>query len=234
MKLSLITHYYNHCNQVQNLINHLSQFHSNLKELFELILIDDNSEEQRQFTFNNINFCHYRIETAINWNQSGSRNLGVFMAKNPWQLLFDIDQWLIEPSFDLVLRSLDQFDPKMMYYFKVDGFVDSNLNETLTVHPNSFLVHAQHFKAWGMYDEDFAGNYGYEDLYLPYVWEKSGGARKLIGDTVLFKDMGFKTTNLNRSLELNKSIAERKILEGCKRPTHLLRFKWSVVEENYI
>jgi glycosyltransferase involved in cell wall biosynthesis len=234
MKISLITHYYNHTERVHRLIDHLSRFDIRVRKIFEIILVDDNSEELTQFNFKNLNARHYRVESAINWNQAGSRNLGVLMARGNWQLLFDVDQWLDEPAFVTVLSSLERFDMHVMYYFKVEGFIDSNLNEPLSVHPNSFLVHTQKFKEWAMYDEDFAGNYGYEDLYLPYVWEKSGGSRKLIGDTVLFKDQGFKTTNLNRSLELNKSIAERKILEGCKRPTHLLRFNWSLVAENTI
>ncbi len=216
------------------MIDHLSSFGENLRKRFEVILIDDNSEELAQFSSPRLNLKHYRIESPINWNQAGSRNLGVMMSTAPWLLLFDVDQFLIENAFSGLLSSLSNLESSTIYYFKVDHFIDSNLNQPLSVHPNSFLVESKRFKEWAMYDEDFAGHYGYEDLYLPYVWEKSGGNRKLVGDTVLFNDKGFKTTNLNRSLDINKALAQKKILEGCRRPTHLLRFNWSLVAEHKI
>ena len=232
MQLTLITHYYNHTDKVKELIDHLSSFRSELRNRFELVVVDDNSEELAVFTSHYLNLRQYRIESAINWNQAGSRNLGVMMSTKEWLLLFDADQLLVEESFARIINSLDYLDASTLYYFNVENFIDSNLNQPLTVHPNSFLVKSQRFKEWAMYDEDFAGNYGYEDLYLPYVWERSGGTRQLVGDMVLFRDKGFKTTNLNRNLDINKALAERKILEGCRRPTHLLRFNWSLVSES--
>jgi len=232
MQLTLITHYYNHTDKVKELIDHLSSFRSELRNRFELVVVDDNSEELAVFTSHHLNLRQYRIESAINWNQAGSRNLGVMMSTKEWLLLFDADQLLVEESFARIINSLDYLDASTLYYFNVENFIDSNLNQPLTVHPNSFLVKSQRFKEWAMYDEDFAGNYGYEDLYLPYVWERSGGTRQLVGDMVLFRDKGFKTTNLNRNLDINKALAERKILEGCRRPTHLLRFNWSLVSES--
>jgi glycosyltransferase involved in cell wall biosynthesis len=234
MQLTLITHYYNHTVKVKELIDHLSTFNSELRKRFELVVVDDNSEELAVFTSPLLNLRQYRIETAINWNQAGSRNLGVMMSTKEWLLLFDADQLLVEESFARIINSLEYLDASTLYYFNVENFVDSNLNQPLTVHPNSFLVKSQRFKEWAMYDEDFAGNYGYEDLYLPYVWERSGGTRQLVGDMVLFHDKGFKTTNLNRNLDINKALAERKILEGCRRPTHLLRFNWSLVSESHL
>jgi len=232
MQLTLITHYYNHTDKVKELIDHLSSFRSELRNRFELVVVDDNSEELAVFTSHHLNLRQYRIESAINWNQAGSRNLGVMMSTKEWLLLFDADQLLVEESFARIINSLDYLDASTLYYFNVENFIDSNLNQPLTVHPNSFLVKSQRFKEWAMYDEDFAGNYGYEDLYLPYVWERSGGTRQLVGDMVLFRDKGFKTTNLNRNLDINKALAERKILEGCRRPTHILRFNWSLVSES--
>ena len=78
-----------------------------------------------------------------------------------------------------------------------------------------------------MYDEDFAGNYGYEDIYLPYVWEFSGGERKILGDTALFRDTKFKTTNLDRSSVMNHDLAVHKINSGIKKTKNLIRFSWT-------
>ena len=80
-----------------------------------------------------------------------------------------------------------------------------------------------------MYDEDFAGNYGYEDLYLPYVWEKNGGIKTIYGNEKFFKDKNFKTTSLNRDLSINKSLAEKKLANGAVKPTNLIRFQWKKI-----
>ena len=110
--------------------------------------------------------------------------------------------------------------------FYVDQFVDSNTNTPMNVHPNTFLVDATMFRTTGMYDEDFAGNYGYEDLYLPYVWEHYGGMRQIFGKSAYFADQHFKTSNLNRSTEINKELALSKINDGIKKPINLIRFQW--------
>ena len=108
----------------------------------------------------------------------------------------------------------------------VENFIDSNLNTELKVHPNTFLVHTDSFRSKCMYDEDFAGRYGYEDLYLPYVWEKYGGIRQLYGEQPFFKDQGFKTAKLSRSSDENHTLALTKINSGIKKPSRFIRFQW--------
>ena len=80
-----------------------------------------------------------------------------------------------------------------------------------------------------MFDEDFSGNYGYEDLYLPYMWERNGGDRAVVGETFFFVDQEFKTTDLSRDLEPNKVKSSMKLMSGFPRPKNFIRFTWKML-----
>jgi hypothetical protein len=66
-------------------------------------------------------------------------------------------------------------------------------------------------------------------LYLPYLWERNGGVRMILGEGSFFNDMKFRTPNLERNLEPNKHKSTQKLLEGIKRPKNLIRFEWKEI-----
>jgi hypothetical protein len=169
------------------------------------------------------------VITDIAWNQPGARNLGAFHATGEWGLFFDIDQLVNIDALGTLLLKLDTFDKRTMYSLRIKELVNILNNENLSHHPNTFLVNMQKFKTYGMYDEDFAGHYGYDDLYLPRVWEHNGGKRLLINDPVFFEDMGFGNTKFSRDLEHNKALAIEKINAGCKNSPGILRFEWEML-----
>ena len=70
------------------------------------------------------------------------------------------------------------------------------------------------------------GHYGYEDLYLPRVWEAAGGQRTLLNSPVFFEDMGFGTSNFTRDLTRNQNLMLQKLASGCKNSPGILRFEW--------
>jgi predicted O-linked N-acetylglucosamine transferase (SPINDLY family) len=227
--LSLITHHYNGHEAAGKLVSHLEKLPYAMKNKVELIIIDDYSDVEKPIDSNLLNLKQYRIINDIQWNQAGARNLGALMASGSWSLFFDIDQ---EPNIlgiTKIVENLESIDPMKLYYFYVESFIDSNLNVELPIHPNTFLVNTERFKSTCMYDEDFAGNYGYEDLYLPYVWEKSGGSKTIYDNEKFFKDKNFKTTSLNRDLSINRALAEKKLLNGAIKPTNLIRFQWKEI-----
>jgi len=178
-----------------------------------------------------LNIKLLRVLDDIRWNQGGSRNLGVFFSDSEWVILIDIDQLLYE-SFvsevvDGVLR--DRFEREVLYHFRIKELVNIQNNESLIHHPNSFLVNRAMFLEFGMYDEDFAGGYGYEDVYLMKQWVFHGMRRSLI-DRLSCEDMPFGTENLDRDLSRNLEIAIQKMSSGSIiRSTGLLRFKWKTI-----
>jgi predicted glycosyltransferase involved in capsule biosynthesis len=192
----------------------------------KLIVIDDFSDEIVVPSKDKIDIVYYRITDDIAWNQAGARNLGCILSETDWSIFFDIDQIPNETGLQYIFNKLEHLNKNTLYYFNVSNFIDSNLNVELQVHPNTFLVHTNTFKSKGMYDEDFVGNYGYEDLYLPYVWEHFGGKREILGSEPFFTDQHIKTSNLDRSTEINHKLALKKINDGITPPKNFLRFQW--------
>jgi glycosyltransferase involved in cell wall biosynthesis len=226
ISLSLVTHHLNGHHKVEALLQELRKLDEQVRAQFEIIIVDDCSDSSIIPQFNGLNLKAYRVTDDIPWNQSGARNLGCLMAESPWVLFFDIDQVPLEDSVSLILKSIKDLEYNCLYYFYVKDFIDSNLKKKLDIHPNTFLANTQRFKTTGMYDEDFAGHYGYEDLYLPYVWEFYGGKRLILGNTPLFIDTKFKTEKLDRSGVINEALALKKINAGLKKPSSFIRFSW--------
>ena len=231
ISLSLVTHHLNGHHKVQALLEELCKLDMQIRAQFEIIIVDDCSNKSITPHCNGLNLKAYRITDDIPWNQAGARNLGCFATESPWVLFFDIDQLPINNCVQLILESIQNLERNCLYYFYVDNFIDSNLKKKLDVHPNTFLANTQKFKNTCMYDEDFAGHYGYEDLYLPYVWEFFGGKRKILGNKALFKDTNFKTLKLDRSSSRNHDLALKKLNNGIKKPREFIRFSWTVQTE---
>jgi glycosyltransferase involved in cell wall biosynthesis len=228
-KLSIISHYYNHPQMVQDQIAYWESLPDNFLSHVEFILVDDCSEETPIIPATKLNLKVFRVITDVPWNQGGARNLGAFNATGEWALYFDIDQKFYAEPMLSILATLDNLDKMTMYYFRIKELIDITVNKSLPNHPNTFLVNLEKFKQCGMYDEDFAGHYGYEDLYMPQVWIKHGGNRVLFNDPVFFEDMGFGTSSLNRDLSRNLALAQQKMAAGTKNSPGILRFEWELV-----
>ncbi len=229
-KLSIISHYYNHPEMVQNQIAYWETLDESLLSQVEFILVDDCSEKTPTIHPTKLNLKVFRVITDLAWNQAGARNLGTFNATGEWALYFDIDQRFYADPMATVVDKLDQLEKMGMYYLKIKELIDITVNKPLDFHPNTFLVNLPMFKQHAMYDEDFVGHYGYEDLYMPQVWEKQGGKRLLLNDSIFFEDMGFGTSNLNRDLSRNLAMAQKKMAEGCLPPVGILRFNWEQID----
>ena len=227
--LTLITHHYNGHDRVITLLDHIASFAEDIRSKLSIIVVDDYSDENQALPKYGLDITQYRVLTDIPWNQCGARNLGVFMSQTPWALLFDVDQHPRERGIKYILHHYEQLQPDTMYSFRVSNYFDANDHQALEVHPNTLLVPVTNFKEFGMYDEDFAGNYGYEDLYLPVMWEMRGGKRIVLGKEIYFDDVGYKTSSLSRDIEVNKPIAHTKILNGSPKPKNFLRFDWARV-----
>jgi hypothetical protein len=229
--MSMITHFYNHPLQVQEQISYWESLPATLLSQLEFIVIDDCSEYAPTWRPTKLDLKVFRITSDIAWNQPGARNLATFHASGAWAIYADIDQRFHPDPIQAVLDSLTNLDVMTMYYLRSDNLLDPNNKEgKLPCHPNTYLVNLSSFKICGMFDEDFAGHYGYDDLYMPMVWEKNGGKRVILPEVNYFDDLGFGTTNLSRDLSHNKHLAEQKVMNGAKNSTGMLRFEWEPVK----
>jgi hypothetical protein len=228
--ISIVTHFYNCPLRVREQIQYWESLPSVILSEVEFVVIDDCSQQSPLWCTTKLDLRVFRITTDVPWNQSGARNLATFNARGNWVIYSDIDQRFNPDPMRLILENLNAFDKMTMYYLRSDNQFDANIAQKLPCHPNTYLVNLEKFKMYGMFDEDFAGHYGYEDLYMSRVWERHGGQRVILDDANYFEDLGFSTGKLNRDLSRNKLLGEQKLRSGTKNSIGILRFEWEQVK----
>ena len=94
-----------------------------------------------------------RITDDIKWNQPGARNLGFHICEG-WILCADIDHLVTKENMEQLVNT--NLRKGCIYYL---GREDTNS-------VNIYLIHKDDFEKIGGYDEDFCGNYGYDDIHF--------------------------------------------------------------------
>jgi len=94
-----------------------------------------------------------RVTDDIKWNQPGARNLG-FHISNGWILCADIDHLVTKENMEQLEKT--ELKRGCVYYL---GREDTNS-------VNIYVIHKDDFEKIGGYDEDFCGNYGYDDIHF--------------------------------------------------------------------
>lgn len=229
--LSVVTHFYN-SDLIRDRLHEWKDLPSWIKSDIEFIVIDDCSEEPVDLDLTGLNARYFRITTDKNWNQGGARNLGVIQSLGSWLLLHDVDQYFYPSFFEKIIQKINYnaYSIDTMYFVRIKEIINVQNGESLSHHPNSFLVSRQSFIDHGMYDEDFAGFYGYEDVYLVRAWLAKGLRRELI-EPIFCEQRGGGTKNLNRDLSRNLALCHQKLEAlslGTSR-TPILRFGWTSV-----
>jgi len=94
-----------------------------------------------------------RVTDDIKWNQPGARNLG-FHISDGWILCADIDHLVTKENMEQLEKT--ELKRGCVYYL---GREDTNS-------VNIYVIHKDDFEKIGGYDEDFCGNYGYDDIHF--------------------------------------------------------------------
>lgn len=180
-----------------------------LKDIIEqklnTIIIDDCSHEPLE-SINGIKIV--RITDNIKWNQPGARNLG-FHLSNGWIICADIDHLVTKENVEQLKKI--NLNKGSIYYL---GREDTNSI-------NVYVIHKDDFEFVGGYDEDFCGNYGYDDIHFYNKCKKYLNIQELrdIKVKVFAKEsssIGDRNTTHNLNLLRKKGV----------EPTKRLRFKW--------
>jgi hypothetical protein len=228
--ISIISHFYNAHSCVNEQIAHWQQINPQLNELFEFILVDDFSDTDYVLPKTDLNIRLFRITDDIPWNQGGARNLATFHARGEVALFIDIDQHIKIDFLERICSAATNIKRNTIHFFKSNPpLVNIQNGQELNHHPNSFVVNLKDFKTHVHYDEDFAGHYGYEDIFLMRAWEKAGGKLTLINEDVSH-NLSYGTSNLDRDVQRNQALIQKKVFEeNCKISPAMLRFSWKEV-----
>jgi len=157
----------------------------------------------------------YRILDDIKWNQPGARNLGVHVSEG-WIINADIDH-LVTRSMIIELMKT-KWEKGNIYFL---GREDDDM-----LH-NFFLVHKEDFDLMGGWDEDFCGNYGFDDYYF-------GVKSKKFLNPIYLTDIKAKlflkesSTIGDRNTKNNSILLKKKLSDFSHTPR--LRFNWVEVK----
>jgi glycosyltransferase involved in cell wall biosynthesis len=183
----------------------------------------------------NLNITLYRIVCDITWNQCGARNLGAVYAKAPRLILSDSDHYFPEGLLRDIVNS--RVPHGTVYKFKRVDQEGTAIKKAMNIFYTSKAVF---FQSLG-YDEEFSGNYGYEDLYFLDLQKRIGNSvryftrmQKIVATEV---DRERSYHSLVRDTAINFALYQQKkqLLRGkdpfVSHSRSFLRFAWTLVEE---
>lgn len=185
-----------------------------LKEGIKLIIVDDCSPKplEKQDGAE----C-YRIIDDIRWNCTGAKNLGFTMASG-WIINSDIDHIITKELVDKLEKM-----PKDKNTVYILGREFSDGSKDVYPSRNVYLIHKSVWEKVGGFDEDFAGNYGYEDILFMDMCSKNATVKE-IRDYKCKLDFGGES-KLSRDSFINEKLYREKS-KNKKNNGKILRFKW--------
>jgi hypothetical protein len=169
-----------------------------------------------------LDFVLYRILVDIPFNFAGTINLAAAMADTPWILHHDLDHRADAELLRSVLALAIPDNRNRMFLFRL-----KRERETID-HPSSHLLTLDWFWRIGGSDEDFSGEYGYDDVYFIHK------ARQAIGLDVIQSQLAFSADRrgesaINRDSQRNERLLRHKLAAPPARGVNVLRFPWEQV-----
>ncbi|WP_298902508.1 DUF5672 family protein [uncultured Psychroserpens sp.] len=240
LKLSYVVQFYledNKSNPLEELIRVYSSYSRDILKKIHFVFVDDHSNVPIHIPEDIVlNYTLLRVKTDIKWNQGGARNLGVKYAKSENIIVTDLD--ILFPE-NLLGRLTDYKLPNNSI-FKFNTI--SNL-QTVRPHVNVFFMTKSIYMKTNGVDEEFCGNYGYEDIFF-YHQQKAIGTKFYLYSysNIVHKEHkdseATQHNSLIRDAEINeKLIADKlEIIATSKNPLDArselyLNFEWEVVSE---
>ena len=242
IQLSYVVPVYFNQRDAHTLIDLLQRYSSYAKDVtagIQFVIVDDGSplpivipEEIK------LNISLYRITTDIRWNQCGARNLGVVHAKSPRIILSDSDHYFPEKLLQGILNS--RVPKRTVYNFKRIDERGLAIGKAMNI---LYTSKAIFFQTLG-YDEEFCGNYGYEDLYFLDFQRRVGNAiryftrfKKIVAtevDRKLSYHSLARDTTVNFALYKNKKELLRQKDPYSSHSRTILQFDWILAEERWV
>lgn len=165
----------------------------------------------------------YRINEDIQWNQAGAKNLG-YHVLDGWVFYSSMDNIMFYDNWKkLQLLTLNR-DSIYFFPYMLEGRI-------IPRHENpydTFLIHADDFNKVGGFDEDFSGEWGYEDTLFYDICCKNFKIEYIEDIFVIHNQLGV-TSNLVRDVSRRRAMYHSK-KNNTKTVTPKLRFTWQKLE----
>ncbi|EPG7578466.1 glycosyltransferase [Providencia huaxiensis] len=223
--LSIIYSYYNQPKMLIKVINVINMYCDDIKEKIELIIVDDGSKESPLIKKNiDCDSTFIKISEDVGFNNGGAKNLGIKYATGKWCLILDLDHWFDHNEMRKVIKFCEgQYNRSLLEYIKTVKGIDNywylisrvtSSGKNLNPNPNVKLV-IRSFLSQCMYDEDFSGYYGYEDVLQMIMLNNLLGKHRILPKIKVYLDQDEDDSNTisitQRDTTRNKQLLKDKI-----------------------
>jgi hypothetical protein len=238
IELTYVTHFYfnqENINAVTDLLREYEGYAPKLLDRVMFVVVDDGSPVDYEVPSFNINLIWLKINEDVAWNQAGARNLGATYAPSEKLLLSDLDHSIPEATMRYLVER--KSPGKIIYKLRR---LDPNTGRRMKGHPNLFFMTRSRFFRYFGYDEEFAGNYGFEDARFIKFQKLQGTLHWHLPKHIVAqprrnidKDKGYHS--LRRDLSGNLPVYVRKKYETSQfghsngHSRSFLNFTWSVL-----
>jgi len=199
-----------------------------LKKQMHVIMVDDGSQPPIKFNPPLPNYTHIRIEEDIYWNASGVKNVAFHVVpKDSWVFASDIDH-ILEASDCQKCIDLVKEKENVYWFIRIkEGIIYKQ-------HPNTFLINSDDYWKFGGYDEDFAGNGGYNDVMTQNLMQYVGLKHINIPIVIyLNENLSYTTKSfIKKGRKINKLKLDnklRQLRQGIYMHPNNLNFTWRII-----
>ena len=225
-KISLIYSYYNCPQVIPLLVKNWLSWSNEAKENVTIILIDDGSrkkfyDEFKKFHTEGLHIEMYEIIPDIRWNQPGAFNLGISQAKTPWVMIMPVDRLIPQETIHKMIHY--PLNENNLYLIK-----DIVNGKEVGRPPGIFLLAKKAFMDCGMFDEDFCGNYGYDDAMFRRKFSEKFRETNTDWHLEVLPHASHEH-KLIRDTETNKQLLNDKLSGKTPASTNYLRFQWKKI-----
>jgi hypothetical protein len=230
--LTICYQYYDDQIALNNLLEVVETYPAHIREKINIQIVDDCSLKyplrDLSTRLSDLGIRAYEIKNDIPWNQAGARNLNAYLAKTKWCLFSDIDHFFDKVNLEKLLDVQNQINEFSLYHIPRQ----TQKNEHVKEHVNTYLIAKNTFVMQGGIDEDFVGQYGYEDKFFVEEAKLRGCKLTLLDSpmiTVLKHKSGNQLEGLQRDTSRNEGLYRAKFNRAAFRSYLALRFSYQTI-----
>lgn len=201
---------------------HIAAILNNSLQPYEIIIVNDGHEKDLTECLTAykglINIVYAKITPDIHWNLSGAANLGLTLSAG-----------------DLVSFEDCDVIPEPEYYKEMIKLIDQGIDRAYAHYANEAgrpagccVARKAIYTDVGMLDEDFAGHYGFDDIYIGMKFDRAGYKTGVSAQKLLTWVFDGETHDIERDSKFNYDLMMYKHAAGMVNTINRLRFDWKV------